>query len=245
MIRVEHLAKSFGKLQVLKDISLTINKGEVVTIIGPSGSGKSTLLRCLNLLEHPDSGKIFFGGTDILSGQVKIENICKNACMVFQHFNLFANMTALENVAYAPRVVNGLTRAEAEEKALNLLKMVGLGDKDGQYPSRLSGGQKQRVAIARAMAMESEVLLLDEPTSALDPEMVKEVLDVIKGLANTGITMVLVTHEMGFARDVSDVIHFIDEGYLIESNSPREFLLIHRLNVPVNFFLIFYPEEQL
>lgn len=223
MIKVEHLAKSFGKIQVLKDISLTINKGEVVTIIGPSGSGKSTLLRCLNLLEQPDSGKIFFDGTDILSGKVKIEDIRKNACMVFQHFNLFANMTALQNVAYAPRVVNGLSRAEAEEKALKLLKMVGLGDKAAQYPSRLSGGQKQRVAIARAMAMEPEVLLLDEPTSALDPEMVKEVLDVIKGLANTGITMVLVTHEMGFARDVSDVIHFMDEGYLIESNMPKEF----------------------
>ncbi len=223
MIKVEHLAKNFGKLQVLKDISLTINKGEVVTIIGPSGSGKSTLLRCLNLLERPDSGKIFFDGTDILDGKVKIEDIRKNACMVFQHFNLFANMTALQNVAYAPRVVNGLNRADAEAKALKLLQMVGLGDKAGQYPSRLSGGQKQRVAIARAMAMEPEVLLLDEPTSALDPEMVKEVLDVIKGLANTGITMVLVTHEMGFARDVSDVIHFMDEGYLIESNTPKEF----------------------
>lgn len=223
MIKVEHLAKNFGKLQVLKDISLTINKGEVVTIIGPSGSGKSTLLRCLNLLERPDSGKIFFDGNDILDGKVKIEDIRKNACMVFQHFNLFANMTALQNVAYAPRVVNGLNRADAEAKALKLLQMVGLGDKAGQYPSRLSGGQKQRVAIARAMAMEPEVLLLDEPTSALDPEMVKEVLDVIKGLANTGITMVLVTHEMGFARDVSDVIHFMDEGYLIESNTPKEF----------------------
>ena len=199
MIKVEHLAKSFGTLQVLKDISLSINKGEVVTIIGPSGSGKSTLLRCLNLLERPDSGKIIFDGTDILSGKVKIESIRKNACMVFQHFNLFANMTALQNVAYAPRVVNGLSRADAEAKAQKLLEKVGLGDKSGQYPSRLSGGQKQRVAIARAMAMEPEVLLLDEPTSALDPEMVKEVLDVIKGLANTGITMVLVTHEMGFA----------------------------------------------
>ncbi len=223
MIKVEHLAKSFGTLQVLKDISLSINKGEVVTIIGPSGSGKSTLLRCLNLLERPDSGKIIFDGTDILSGKVKIESIRKNACMVFQHFNLFANMTALQNVAYAPRVVNGLSRADAEAKAQKLLEKVGLGDKSGQYPSRLSGGQKQRVAIARAMAMEPEVLLLDEPTSALDPEMVKEVLDVIKGLANTGITMVLVTHEMGFARDVSDVIHFMDEGYLIESAPPLEF----------------------
>lgn len=223
MIKVEHLAKKFGQLEVLKDISLTISKGEVVTIIGPSGSGKSTLLRCLNLLERPDSGKILYNGTDILNSKVKIEDIRKNACMVFQHFNLFANMTALQNVAYAPRVVNGLSKADAEARAMKLLKMVGLGDKANQYPSRLSGGQKQRVAIARAMAMEPEVLLLDEPTSALDPEMVKEVLDVIKGLANTGITMVLVTHEMGFARDVSDVIHFMDEGYLIESNTPKEF----------------------
>lgn len=244
MIKVEHLAKSFGNLQVLKDISLTINKGEVVTIIGPSGSGKSTLLRCLNLLERPDSGKIIFDGTDILSGNVKIENIRKNACMVFQHFNLFANMTALQNVAYAPRVVNGLTRSAAEEKGMKLLKMVGLGDKAGQYPSRLSGGQKQRVAIARAMAMEPEVLLLDEPTSALDPEMVKEVLDVIKGLANTGITMVLVTHEMGFARDVSDVIHFMDEGYLIESNTPKEFLPTRRQNARANSYLLFYREDR-
>lgn len=242
MIKVEHLAKSFGTLQVLKDISLSINKGEVVTIIGPSGSGKSTLLRCLNLLERPDSGKIIFDGTDILSGKVKIESIRKNACMVFQHFNLFANMTALQNVAYAPRVVNGLSRADAEAKAQKLLEKVGLGDKSGQYPSRLSGGQKQRVAIARAMAMEPEVLLLDEPTSALDPEMVKEVLDVIKGLANTGITMVLVTHEMGFARDVSDVIHFMDEGYLIESAPPQEFLRIPKRNARVNFYPPFYRE---
>ena len=223
MIKVEHLAKSFGTLQVLKDISLSINKGEVVTIIGPSGSGKSTLLRCLNLLERPDSGKIIFDGTDILSGKVKIENIRKNACMVFQHFNLFANMTALQNVAYAPRVVNGLSRADAEAKAQKLLEKVGLGDKSGQYPSRLSGGQKQRVAIARAMAMEPEVLLLDEPTSALDPEMVKEVLDVIKGLANTGITMVLVTHEMGFAREVASRCLFINEGKIAEDAPPEQF----------------------
>lgn len=222
MIKVEHLAKSFGTLQVLKDISLSINKGEVVTIIGPSGSGKSTLLRCLNLLERPDSGKIIFDGTDILSGKVKIESIRKNACMVFQHFNLFANMTALQNVAYAPRVVNGLNRADAEAKAQKLLEKVGLGDKSGQYPSRLSGGQKQRVAIARALALEPEVLLMDEPTSALDPEMVGEVLAVMKELADEGLTMVIVTHEMAFARDVSSRVIFIDQGVIAEESSPEE-----------------------
>ncbi len=223
MIKVSHLKKSFGNLEVLKDISLTVNKGEVVTIIGPSGSGKSTLLRCLNLLETPDSGEILMNEQNILGKNVRLEDIRKNACMVFQHFNLFSNMTVLENVAYAPRVVNKLTRKAAEEKAKALLAKVGLADKAGQYPSRLSGGQKQRVAIARAMAMEPEVLLFDEPTSALDPEMVKEVLDVIKELAQTGITMVMVTHEMGFARDVSTVIHFMDGGYLVESGSPEEF----------------------
>lgn len=223
MIEIKHLAKHFGDLEVLKDISLTINKGEVVTIIGPSGSGKSTLLRCLNLLEQPDGGAILFDGVDIVGGQVKIENIRKNACMVFQHFNLFKNMTVLENMTYAPRVVNKLSKEEARDKALKLLEKVGLSNKAGEYPSRLSGGQKQRVAIARALAMEPEVLLLDEPTSALDPEMVKEVLDVIKELAHTGITMVLVTHEMGFARDVSSVVHFMDEGVLVESGQPEEF----------------------
>lgn len=223
MIEIKHLAKHFGDLEVLKDISLTINKGEVVTIIGPSGSGKSTLLRCLNLLEQPDGGSILFDGVDIVGGQVKIENIRKNACMVFQHFNLFKNMTVLENMTYAPRVVNKLSKEEAKAKALKLLEKVGLSNKAAEYPSRLSGGQKQRVAIARALAMEPEVLLLDEPTSALDPEMVKEVLDVIKELAHTGITMVLVTHEMGFARDVSSVVHFMDEGVLVESGRPEEF----------------------
>lgn len=223
MIEVNHLSKSFDGLAVLKDINLTIRKGEVVTIIGPSGSGKSTLLRCLNLLEKPDGGSIVFDGTEILGGKVKIESIRKRACMVFQHFNLFKNMTVLENVTYAPRVVNHLSRTAAEEKGMALLTKVGLADKAGQYPSRLSGGQKQRVAIARAMAMDPDVLLLDEPTSALDPEMVKEVLDVIRELAKTGITMVLVTHEMGFARDVSDVIHFMDGGILIESAPPQTF----------------------
>lgn len=223
MIEVKHLSKSFDGIPVLRDINVHIKKGDVTTIIGPSGSGKSTLLRCLNLLERPDGGEILFDGENILSGKVKIETIRKRACMVFQHFNLFKNMTVLENVTYAPRVVNHLPKKDAEEKAMKLLEKVGLADKAAQYPSRLSGGQKQRVAIARAMAMDPEALLLDEPTSALDPEMVKEVLDVIRELSETGITMVLVTHEMGFAKDVSDVIHFMDGGILIESAPPAEF----------------------
>mgnify|MGYP002538759341 CR=1 FL=1 len=222
-VQVTDLHKYYGKLEVLKGIDMTVKQGEVVSLIGPSGSGKSTFLRCINLLETPTKGSIVVDGKEITDKKADINKLRQHIGMVFQHFNLFANMTALQNVAYAPRVVNGLSRADAEVKAQKLLEKVGLGDKSGQYPSRLSGGQKQRVAIARAMAMEPEVLLLDEPTSALDPEMVKEVLDVIKGLANTGITMVLVTHEMGFARDVSDVIHFMDEGYLIESAPPQEF----------------------
>jgi ABC-type polar amino acid transport system ATPase subunit len=223
VIEVRHVAKRFGKLEVLKDVSLTVEKGHVVTIIGPSGSGKSTLLRCMNRLETPDSGEILFNGVNILDKKVKIENVRKKAVMVFQHFNLFRNMTALENVSYAPRVVNHLSQKEAEEVARKFLATVGLSDKADEYPSRLSGGQQQRVAIARAMAMHPEVILFDEPTSALDPEMVKEVLDVIRKLADSGITMVLVTHEMGFARDVSDMIHFMDGGYLIESGKPEEF----------------------
>ena len=223
MIKVEHVAKSFGTLEVLKDINLNIKKGQVVTIIGPSGSGKSTLLRCLNLLERPDKGVISYEGKNILDPGVKIEDIRKRACMVFQHFNLFKNMTVLRNVTYAPMVVNHVPKDKAVEEGLKYLETVGLKDKANEYPSRLSGGQKQRVAIARAMAMHPDVLLLDEPTSALDPEMVKEVLDVIRDLTKSGITMVLVTHEMGFAKDVSDVIHFMDEGYLIESAPPKEF----------------------
>lgn len=223
MIKVEHLAKHFGNLEVLKDINLDIEKGQVVTIIGPSGSGKSTLLRCLNLLERPDKGAIYFDGQNILEPGVKIADVRKRECMVFQHFNLFKNMTVLDNVTYAPKVVNHKSKEDAEKDAMDLLSMVGLADKAKEYPSRLSGGQQQRVAIARAMAMHPDVLLLDEPTSALDPEMVKEVLDVIKQLAQSGMTMVLVTHEMGFARGVSDMIHFMDGGYLVESAPPKEF----------------------
>lgn len=222
MIKVEHLAKSFGTLQVLKDISLSINKGEVVTIIGPSGSGKSTLLRCLNLLERPDSGKIIFDGTDILSGKVKIESIRKNACMVFQHFNLFANMTALQNVAYAPRVVNGLSRADAEAKAQKLLEKVGLGDKSGQYPSRLSGGQKQRVAIAGVLAMQPEILVLDEPTAMLDPAGRREILQTVKRLnREMGMTIVLITHYMDEAVQADRVL-VVDQGRIAMDGIPRE-----------------------
>lgn len=223
MIRLEHLKKNFGDLEVLKDISLEIKKGEVVAIIGPSGSGKSTMLRCINLLETPTGGKIFIDGKNIMDKDVKITEVRKNVCMVFQHFNLFHNMTVMKNMIYAPMVVNKLDKKQAQEKAMALLERVGLAGKADEYPSRLSGGQKQRVAIARALAMEPEVLLFDEPTSALDPEMVKEVLDVIKDLTHTGITMALVTHEMGFAREVADRICFLDGGYLVENTTPEEF----------------------
>lgn len=223
MIKIEHLSKSFGKLEVLKDINLEIKKGEVLAIIGPSGSGKSTMLRCINLLETPTGGAIYVKGVNIVDKKVNIGDIRKNVGMVFQHFNLFKNMTVLKNMMYAPMTVNKLSAKEAEEKALQLLDRVGLKDKANEYPSRLSGGQKQRVAIARALAMEPEVLLFDEPTSALDPEMVKEVLDVIKSLATTGITMALVTHEMGFAKEVAHKIVFLDGGYLLEEGTPTEF----------------------
>lgn len=223
MIKIEHLSKKFGKLEVLKDINLNINKGEIVAIIGPSGSGKSTMLRCINLLETPTSGKIYVKDKDILEKKANIMELRKNVGMVFQHFNLFHNMTVMRNMMYAPMKVNGLSPAEAEKKALQLLERVGLKEKANEYPSRLSGGQKQRVAIARALAMEPEVLLFDEPTSALDPEMVKEVLDVIKSLADTGITMALVTHEMNFAREVADKVCFLDDGYLLEVDTPKNF----------------------
>lgn len=223
VIKIDHLKKSFDDLEVLKDVSMEIHKGEVVAILGPSGSGKSTLLRCINLLEKPTAGTIEIKGVNILKKEVDIAQIRKNVGMVFQHFNLFNNMTVLRNMMYAPMVVNKLSRKDAEKKAMELLERVGLAEKAHQYPSRLSGGQKQRVAIARALAMEPEVLLFDEPTSALDPEMVKEVLDVIKNLTTTGITMAIVTHEMGFAREVADRICFLDGGYLVEDTTPEEF----------------------
>ncbi len=223
MIEFRNVYKNFGKLEVLKGINLKIEKGEVVTLIGPSGSGKSTILRCMNLLEKPTRGQVFINGTDITAPKTDIQAIRKNIGMVFQHFNLFPHMTVMENMTYAPIKVNKISKADAEAKAMELLKLVGLTEKAGTYPGKLSGGQKQRIAIARALAMEPGIMLFDEPTSALDPEMVKEVLEVIKNLAHTGITMTLVTHEMGFAREVADRICFIDEGQILEDAPPDEF----------------------
>ncbi len=223
MIRTEFLSKSFGKLNVLKDISTEIKKGEVVAIIGPSGCGKSTFLRCLNLLEMPTRGRIYIDNQDITSPKVDIKDVRQNIGMVFQHFNLFPHMSVLDNLTYAPIKVRKLPKAQAREKAMELLHRVGLSEKAEVYPSRLSGGQKQRVAIARSLAMEPQVMLFDEPTSALDPEMVKEVLDVMKALAQTQITMAIVTHEMGFAREVADRIIFLDNGNIAEDAPPDVF----------------------
>jgi polar amino acid transport system ATP-binding protein len=223
VIRTEGLVKSFGKLQVLNDISVQIRQGEVVAIIGPSGCGKSTLLRCMNLLEMPTRGRIYFQEQDITAAKTDITKIRQNLGMVFQHFHLFPHMTALENVTYAPIAVKKLSKQTAKQRGIDLLTSVGLADKVDVYPSKLSGGQKQRVAIARALAMEPDLILFDEPTSALDPEMVKEVLDVIKRLAQAGMTMAIVTHEMGFARDVSDRIWFLNDGILAEDAPPSQF----------------------
>jgi ABC-type polar amino acid transport system ATPase subunit len=223
VIKIEHVHKSFGKLEVLNDISMEIKQGEVIAIIGPSGSGKSTLLRCINLLEVPTKGHIYVNGQDMTSPKTDIMQMRQNIGMVFQHFHLFPHKTVLENMIYAPMTVKKMPKELAKQKSLDLLNSVGLNDKIDAYPSKLSGGQKQRVAIARSLAMEPEIMLFDEPTSALDPEMVKEVLDVIKSLAHTGITMVIVTHEMGFAREVADRICFLENGRLIEESSPKEF----------------------
>ncbi|GAE33492.1 amino acid ABC transporter ATP-binding protein [Halalkalibacter akibai] len=223
MIKVDELHKSFGKIEVLKGISTEIKKGDVVAIIGPSGSGKSTLLRCMNLLEKPTSGKIWVDGDELTNPKTNVLRVRQQIGMVFQHFHLFPHMTVLGNLTYAPMTVKGISKQEATEKAENLLKKVGLLEKRDEYPSRLSGGQKQRVAIARALAMEPEVMLFDEPTSALDPEMVKEVLEVMKNLANSGMTMAIVTHEMGFAREVADRVLFLDQGILMEDAPPNEF----------------------
>lgn len=222
MIRVSNLHKSFGKNDVLKGIDEHIKKGEVVVVIGPSGSGKSTFLRCLNLLEEPTSGKIIFEDNDITDKKVDINKIREKMGMVFQQFNLFPHKTVLENLTIAPIKVKGLSKAEAEKKAIELLDRVGLTNKAKSYPSSLSGGQKQRIAIARALAMEPDVMLFDEPTSALDPEMVGEVLNVMKDLAKEGMTMVVVTHEMGFAKEVGDRIIFMDNGNIIEQGTPDE-----------------------
>lgn len=223
MIKVEGLTKNFGKLEVLKGISTTIKEGEVVAIIGPSGSGKSTFLRCLNLLEEPTGGHIYIGGEDITNKKTNIMKIRQNVGMVFQHFHLFPHKTVMENLTYAPMKVKRMSKQEAEKKGMALLEKVGLAEKANVYPNRLSGGQKQRVAIARALAMEPEVMLFDEPTSALDPEMVKEVLDVMKSLAESGMTMAIVTHEMGFAKEVADRVLFLEGGVLAEDAAPEEF----------------------
>ena len=223
MISFEKVHKSFGKLEVLKGIDLQIPKGQVVTLIGPSGSGKSTILRCINGLEMPTSGTVTVDGVNITDPKADIQKVRRNIGMVFQHFNLFPHMTVMENMIYAPTHVAKLSKEEAQAKAMKLLELVGLTEKADAYPNKLSGGQKQRIAIARALAMEPQIMLFDEPTSALDPEMVKEVLEVIKGLAHTGITMALVTHEMGFAREVSDRICFIDDGQILEDTTPDQF----------------------
>ncbi len=232
MVKVENVCKSFGSLQVLKNINLEVDKGEVVCIIGPSGSGKSTLLRCLNHLERITSGRIFIGNeiidereagkNQLKISQKKISELCTELGMVFQRFNLFPHMTVLENIMEAPVTVKKTPKQEAEQKAIALLEKVGLVDKRDEYPSRLSGGQQQRVAIARALAMEPQIMLFDEPTSALDPELVGEVLEVMKDLAREGMTMLVVTHEMGFAREVGSRVIFMDNGEIKEEGTPEE-----------------------
>lgn len=223
MINVQDLHKSFGKNDVLKGISTTVKDGEVIAIIGPSGSGKSTFLRCINVLETPTSGKIVVNGQDVTEKKTNLMKVRAKVGMVFQHFYLFPHKTVMGNLTYAPMKVNKISKAEAQKQGEELLKQVGLYDKKDEYPNRLSGGQKQRVAIARALAMQPDIMLFDEPTSALDPEMVKEVLEVMKALTKTGMTMLIVTHEMGFAREVADRIFFLDGGQLIEDAPPQEF----------------------
>lgn len=222
MIEVKNLEKSFGDLHVLRGIDEVIKDGEVVCIIGPSGSGKSTFLRCLNLLEEPTGGDVLLDGEKINAAGVDIDKIREKLGMVFQNFNLFPHMSVLDNITLAPIKVKGQSKAEAEEDAKRLLGVVGLSDKADSFPASLSGGQKQRVAIARALAMKPEIMLFDEPTSALDPEMVGEVLSVMKSLAEDGMTMVIVTHEMGFAREVADRVLFIDQGIIMEQGTPEE-----------------------
>lgn len=223
-IRAEHLSKAFdrGRVRALEDCSLTVSAGEVVAMIGPSGSGKSTLLRCLNLLERPDSGRIWFDGTELTGKKINLDQYRRHMGMVFQHFQLFPHMTVLENITLAPVKLRLRTPAQAKEQAMGLLQRIGLESKAEEYPSRLSGGQKQRVAIVRALAMEPEMLLFDEPTSALDPEMVGEVLALMRSLAREGMTMVVVTHEMGFAREVANRVLFLDGGRILEEGAPSK-----------------------
>ncbi|SHJ79295.1 polar amino acid transport system ATP-binding protein [Anaerocolumna jejuensis DSM 15929] len=222
MLEIKKLSKCFEDLEVLRDVNISVEKGEVVVIIGPSGSGKSTLLRCINLLEQPTGGEILYMGEDITKLGKKVTNYRKHVGMVFQRFNLFSLKTAVENVMYAPLKLNKIPHKEAREQAMELLGKVGLEKKADIYPLALSGGQQQRVAIARALAMEPEILLFDEPTSALDPELVGDVLEVMKKLAKEGMTMIVVTHEMGFAKDVADRVIFMDGGYVVEEGSPSE-----------------------
>lgn len=223
MIEIKNIRKSFGKNEVLKNINTEIKKGDKVVIIGPSGSGKSTLLRCMNLLETPTSGSIIFQGEDITDKKTDINMIRQKMGMVFQHFNLFPHLTVLENIMLAPVKLNLQTKDEAEKNALKLLERIGLSDKKDEYPAMLSGGQKQRIAIVRSLAMKPEIMLFDEPTSALDPEMIGEVLKLMKDLAEEGMTMVVVTHEMGFAKSVANRILFMDEGQILEENNPKDF----------------------
>ena len=238
LIRVEKLTKEFnhGQVKALKENDLTVKRGEVVAIIGPSGSGKSTFLRCLNLLEKPTSGHIYFDGVDLADRSVDINLHRRKMGMVFQHFNLFPHKTVLQNITMAPVTLKLKTPAEAEAKAKQLLERIGLPDKINEYPNMLSGGQKQRIAIIRALAMEPEVMLFDEPTSALDPEMVGEVLDLMRDLAKDGMTMVVVTHEMGFAREVAERVIFMDSGSILEENTPAE-LFDHPQNPRTQLFL--------
>lgn len=222
MIKIEKLCKNYDKLEVLKGIDAQVNKGDIIAIIGPSGSGKSTFLRCINKLEELTSGHIYIKNQDIMSDNTDINLIRQKVGMVFQHFNLFPHKTVMENLTLAPMKLKNLSQEEAEKKALILLEKVGLKDKASAYPNQLSGGQKQRIAIARALAMEPEVMLFDEPTSALDPEMIKEVLDVMRELAQEGMTMLIVTHEMGFAKNVANRIFFMDRGTILEDTTPTE-----------------------
>ena len=222
MIKIEKLCKNYDKLEVLKGIDAQVNKGDIIAIIGPSGSGKSTFLRCINKLEEPTSGHIYIKNQDIMSDNTDINLIRQKVGMVFQHFNLFPHKTVMENLTLAPMKLKNISQEEAEKKALILLEKVGLKDKASAYPNQLSGGQKQRIAIARALAMEPEVMLFDEPTSALDPEMIKEVLDVMRELAQEGMTMLIVTHEMGFAKNVANRIFFMDRGIILEDTTPTE-----------------------
>lgn len=222
MIEVKNLKISFGKLNVLKDVSINIQKGEKIVIIGPSGSGKSTFLRCLNRLETPDGGQILFEGNDLTDPKTDLDLCRQKMGMVFQHFNLFPHLTVLQNITLAPVTLKLKTEEEAKSEAIQLLERIGLPDKANVYPSTLSGGQKQRIAIVRSLAMHPDVMLFDEPTSALDPEMVGEVLEVMKDLARDGMTMVVVTHEMGFAREVADRVLFMNEGYIEEEGTPDE-----------------------